>query len=55
MEAKGFSKLVQTGLSLQVNQQAQLDLTLKVGAQTETVEVVSQAHYWNRSLRRLAQ
>jgi hypothetical protein len=43
VEAKGFSKLVQTGLSLQVNQQAQLDLTLKVGAQTETVEVVSQA------------
>jgi Carboxypeptidase regulatory-like domain len=43
VEAKGFSKLVQTGLSLQVNQQAQLDLTLKVGAQTEIVEVVSQA------------
>ena len=43
VEAKGFSKLVQTGLSLQVNQQAQMDLTLKVGAQTETVEVVSQA------------
>jgi hypothetical protein len=43
VEAKGFSKLVQTGLNLQVNQQAQLDLTLKVGAQSETVEVVSQA------------
>src|SRR3981081_2025825 len=41
--AKGFSKLVQTGLSLQVNQQAQWDLTVKVGPQTETVEVVSQA------------
>jgi hypothetical protein len=43
VEAKGFSKLVQTGLNLQVNQQAQLDLTLKIGAQSETVEVVSQA------------
>jgi Carboxypeptidase regulatory-like domain/TonB dependent receptor len=43
VEAKGFSKLVQTGLSLQVNQQAQLELTLKVGQQSETVEVVSQA------------
>src|SRR5260370_14430637 len=42
-DAKAFSKLVQTGLSLQVNQQAQLGRTLKVGAQTETVEVVSQA------------
>jgi hypothetical protein len=43
VEAKGFSKLVQTGLNLQVNQQAQLDLTLKIGSQSETVEVVSQA------------
>ena len=43
VQAKGFSKLIQTGLSLQVNQQAELELTLKVGSQTETVEVVSQA------------
>ncbi len=43
VEAKGFSKLVQTGLTLQVNQQARLNLTLKIGAQSETVEVVSQA------------
>jgi hypothetical protein len=43
VDAKGFSKLVQTGLSLQVNQQARMNLTLKIGAQSETVEVVSQA------------
>ena len=41
VEAKGFSKLVQTGLSLQVNQQARLDLTVKVGQQSETVEVTA--------------
>src|SRR5258708_5803988 len=41
VEAKGFSKLVQTGLSLQVNQQARLDLIVKVGQQSETVEVTA--------------
>lgn len=39
VEAAGFSKLVQSGVSLQVNQQARLNLTLQVGQQTETVEV----------------
>ena len=42
-EAEGFSKLVQSGLHLQVNQQVRLDLTLKVGQATETVEVTAQA------------
>jgi hypothetical protein len=39
VDALGFSKLVQTGVSLQVNQQGRLNLTLKVGQQSETVEV----------------
>jgi hypothetical protein len=43
VEAPGFSKLEQTNLSLQVNQQARLNLTLKVGQQSETVEVASSA------------
>src|SRR6478672_5565080 len=40
-EAAGFSKLVQSGLNLQVNQQARLNLTLKVGRASETVEVTA--------------
>jgi Carboxypeptidase regulatory-like domain/TonB dependent receptor len=43
VDAPGFSKLVQTGVSLQVNQQARMNLTMKVGQRSETVEVVSQA------------
>ncbi len=39
VDAPGFSKLLQSGLSLEVNQQARLNLTLKVGQQSETVEV----------------
>ena len=42
VDAKGFSKLTQTGLNLQVNQQARLDLTLKIGQQSETVTVSAQ-------------
>ena len=33
-EAKGFSKLVQSGIVLRVSQQSVLDLTLRVGAAT---------------------
>ena len=40
-EAAGFSKLVQSGLNLQVNQQARLNLVLKVGRASETVEVTA--------------
>jgi Carboxypeptidase regulatory-like domain/TonB dependent receptor len=39
VEATGFRKLEQTGISLQVNQQARVDLTLQVGQTAETVSV----------------
>jgi hypothetical protein len=42
-EAPGFRKLVQSGLTLQINQQARLDLTLELGHASETVEVTAQA------------
>jgi len=42
VEAKGFRKLVQTGLSLQINQQASVDLTLQLGQLADTVEVTGQ-------------
>src|SRR5688572_30624919 len=40
-ELPGFKKSVLTGVVLQVNQQARLDLTLEVGQITETVTVES--------------
>src|SRR4051794_16400661 len=43
VEASGFRKLVQRGISLQINQQAQVDLTLQVGQVSESVEVTAQA------------
>lgn len=43
VEATGFRKLVQRGLSLQVNQQAKMDLTLQIGQVSEAIEVVAQA------------
>lgn len=43
VEAAGFRKLIQRGLNLQVNQQAQLDLTLQLGQVSESVEVTAQA------------
>ena len=39
VDAPGFRKLVQSGVSLQINQQAEMNLTLQVGQATETVEV----------------
>jgi hypothetical protein len=42
VEAPGFSRLVRTGVSLQVNQNVHLDLTMQVGQQTQTVEVTGQ-------------
>ncbi|HEV2272641.1 MAG TPA: TonB-dependent receptor [Acidobacteriaceae bacterium] len=39
VEAPGFRTLVQTGVSLQINQQARVDLALQVGQRAETVEV----------------
>lgn len=43
VEAGGFRKLVQRGLALQINQQAQLDLALQIGEVSESVEVSAQA------------
>lgn len=42
VEAAGFRKLVQTGLALQINQQARVDLTLQLGQLADTVEVTGQ-------------
>lgn len=41
VSASGFKQLVHTGLVLNVDQTANLDLALEVGATTETVEVTS--------------
>ena len=42
-EAPGFKRAQRTGIVLEVNQSARLDLTLEVGAVTETVEVSASA------------
>src|SRR5262249_10636787 len=43
VEAGGFRKIVQRGIALQINQQANLDFTLQVGQVSEQVEVTAQA------------
>ena len=43
VEATGFKKEVQSGLTLQVDQVARLDFTLAIGQTTEVLEVTSQA------------
>ena len=43
VESPGFRKLVQSGVVLQVNQRARIDLTMQVGQVTETVEVAAAA------------
>jgi hypothetical protein len=43
VEKPAFRKLVQTGLSLETNQRARVDLTLQVGQVSETVEVQASA------------
>ncbi len=40
-ESTGFQKIIRTGVTLQVAQVAQIDLTLKPGQLTESVEVVA--------------
>jgi len=42
-EAAGFKKLVRSGIVLQVQQQARLDLTLELGAITESISVTAAA------------
>jgi len=42
-EVKGFEKSVTTGFTLQVDQKVRIDLALKPGAVTETLEVTAQA------------
>jgi hypothetical protein len=43
VEASGFRKLVQTGITLQTNQRAKVDFALQVGQVSETVEVAATA------------
>src|SRR5712692_1529495 len=43
VEAQGFRKHIQSGISLEVNQRARLDITMQVGQVTETVEVAAAA------------
>lgn len=43
VEAPGFRRLVRSGITLQVNQQSQLDLTLQLGQTSEVMEVTEQA------------
>jgi hypothetical protein len=43
VEAPGFRKLVRTNTTLEINQQAKLDLTVQVGQVSEVMEVTGQA------------
>ncbi len=43
VEKTGFRKVVRTGLQLQVDQRAQVDIQLEVGQVTESIEVKSEA------------
>jgi hypothetical protein len=43
VEKQGFKRAVRTGVNLQVDQRAQVDVTLDVGAVAESVEVQAQA------------
>jgi hypothetical protein len=43
VEQQGFRKLAQTGIELQVNQRAQVDVALQIGAVGETVEITGSA------------
>ncbi|MEO7650826.1 MAG: carboxypeptidase regulatory-like domain-containing protein, partial [Bryobacteraceae bacterium] len=48
-ELQGFKRAVRSGITLQVNQNAQVDLRLDVGQVTETVEVSGEAPLVNSS------
>jgi len=43
VEQQGFRKVVRTGLQLQVDQRAQVDIRLEIGQVTESIEVRSEA------------
>src|SRR3954469_19793307 len=43
VEASGFKKVIQTGFSLQINQQASLNFTLQLGQMSEEIQVTGQA------------
>ncbi len=47
VEAKGFKTLTRTGVTLELNQRARLDLRLELGAVTETIEVTGVAPLLN--------
>jgi hypothetical protein len=55
VDARGFSKLVQTGVTLRVSQQSNLDLMLKVGATSNTIDVKSDAVLLNSANAELGQ
>jgi hypothetical protein len=42
VEAAGFKKLIESGVNLEINQQARLDLTVQVGQVSDTLEVTGQ-------------
>ncbi|MEN6537594.1 MAG: carboxypeptidase regulatory-like domain-containing protein [Bryobacteraceae bacterium] len=47
IEARGFKSLVRSGIDLELNQRARLDLTLELGAITESIEVTGAAPLLN--------
>jgi hypothetical protein len=51
VEVPGFKKLEQTGITLQINQQAQVNLTLQVGDVSQIAQVTGQAPCSKRNRR----
>lgn len=49
VEAKGFAKHVQTGITLDLNQAATVEVTMKTGGVTEVVNVIENASLLNTS------
>jgi hypothetical protein len=47
VESTGFAKYVQSGIKLELNQQASVDITLKTGGVAETVNIVENASMLN--------